>query len=337
MFSKRASGIGSGLAFVLGLITWAAPAGAARDLSVGQNPRNETPITDNSASSRGIQESSRYRIPRTVFFDEVTGRGLLVKVWINGLGPYTFALDTGAGASIISARVAAHAGVPVKQGSQNRIAGLSGIAHKELTTEVTVTSIAIGDRDNTLPATGTVLKADIFPHDIDGLLDPTEAFWPLGYVIDFPRRELSAFDPASAPLRSWQGPGEGAIVPWVREANGRRPYVSLSNGDRALIDTGTAFSLAVIDPANANTRRTSNSDRAVRDVGGGTISARPIAPQTVAIGSLMLQRIPTDLVTGAERGSPTLLGRAALRPFRIKFDPVNRLIEIAPVAGPGER
>ena len=330
MFSERARGIGSGLAFVLGLalITGAAPAGAASSLSLGATPQG--------GISSSAQLSPHYRIPRTVFFNEVAGRGLLVKLWVNGLGPYNFALDTGAGASIVSSRVASEARLPVKHGNQSTIAGLSGIPHKELITEVTVASLALGDRDNTLPATGTVLKADIFPPDIDGILDPTEAFWPLGYAIDFPGRELSAFDPGLTPLRSWQGPGEGAIVTWVREGNSRRPYVLLDNGQRALIDTGSEFGLAVTDSAGVYDRRISTG-RQVRDLGGGTISARRVAPQTIAIGSLMLQRIPTDLVTGAERGSPTLLGRAALRPFRIRFDPLNRLIEIAPVVSANER
>ncbi len=339
MFSKRASGIWSGLVFMLGLatITGAAPNGAARDLSLSLIPRHAVSPQAGALASSPAQESVRYRIPRAVFFNEVAGRGLLVRLWINGFGPYTFALDTGAGASIVSPRVAAEAGLPVKQGTQNKIAGLSGVPHREVTTEVRAASLAIGDRDNALPATGTVLKADIFPNDIDGILDPTEAFWPLGYAIDFPRRELSAFDPALTPLRSWQGPGEGAIVPWVREPNSRRPYVLLDNGQRALIDTGSEFGLALTDPAGGYDRRTSPSGRAVRDLGGGMISARRVAPQTVAIGSLILQRIPTDLVSGAESGSPTLLGRAAMRPFRIKFDPISRLIEIAPVAGAGER
>jgi hypothetical protein len=51
---------------------------------------------------------------------------------------------------------------------------------------------------------------------------------------------------------------------------------------------------------------------------------------TVAIGKLRLRNIPTDVISGAEVGAPTLLGLSALRPFRLVFDPVNRLIEIAP-------
>src|SRR5687768_11575661 len=109
VFRKCASGIRSGLACVLGLATliWAAPAGAAHNLSAGTTPRYAVTPQASALGSLPAQQPSRYRIPRTVFFNEVSGRGLLVKLWINGLGPYTFVLDTGAGASIVSARVAA--------------------------------------------------------------------------------------------------------------------------------------------------------------------------------------------------------------------------------------
>jgi hypothetical protein len=40
--------------------------------------------------------------------------------------------------------------------------------------------------------------------------------------------------------------------------------------------------------------------------------------------------VPTDLVSGTEADAPVLLGLSALRPFRLKFDPLHRLIEIAP-------
>lgn len=330
--------IASSLICVLSLATigWAAPSGAARYLSVRPHQKAKAVSRKaNAATSLSAQKPTRYRIPRSVFFSEVPGRGLLVKLWVNGFGPYTFALDTGAGASIVSSRVATQAGVIIKQGSSRRIAGLSGLPSRELISEVKVENLAVGDRDNFLPANGTVLKADIFPSDIDGILDPTESYWPLGYVIDFPRRELSAFDPGLSPLRSRREPPGGAIVPWVRDSNSRRPYVVLDDGQRALIDTGSEFGLALSD--NGTDRRTANSARAVRDLGGGTISARRVAPLTVAIGSLMLQRVPTDLVSGAERGAPALLGRAALRPFRLSFDPISGLIEIAPVARAGER
>ena len=50
-------------------------------------------------------------LPRAVRFREEEGTGLLVKAWVNGAGPYTFAVDTGAGGSLLSRRVAVEAGV----------------------------------------------------------------------------------------------------------------------------------------------------------------------------------------------------------------------------------
>ncbi|MEP6707608.1 MAG: retroviral-like aspartic protease family protein [Pyrinomonadaceae bacterium] len=249
-------------------------------------------------------------------------------LWINGHGPYNFVIDTGAGATIISSRVATQAAVAVIRNRSNKIAGLSGALSTNTAAEVRPQNLAIGDPNNFLPSNGTVLMADILPSDIDGLLDPTEGYWPLGYVIDFPGRELSSFDPALNSLQDRSEPEGGAIVPWVRDSNSRRPYVVLDDGQTALLDTGSEFGLALSDNPSVDSRRSSN--RAVRDLGGGTISARRVAPMTVAIGSLSLQRVPTDVISGAERGAPVLLGRAALRPFRISFDPISRLIEIAP-------
>jgi predicted aspartyl protease len=102
--------------------------------------------------------------------------------------------------------------------------------------------------------------------------------------------------------------------------------VQLDNGDRALIDTGSSLGLAIRDSSLPDRRNISLS----RDIGGGQISTRRVRPTTVAIGSLMLRNIPTDLISGAEADAPVLIGLSALRPFRLAFDPVHRLIEIAP-------
>jgi hypothetical protein len=45
---------------------------------------------------------------------------------------------------------------------------------------------------------------------------------------------------------------------------------------------------------------------------------------------MALRNVPTDLVYGAEMGAPIILGRDALRPFKLTFDPLNRLISISP-------
>ena len=265
-------------------------------------------------------------VPDAVGFREVAGRGLLIRTWVNGAGPFSFAIDTGAGATLLSQGVADEARVKIKSGRATSIAGLSGNAVGAH--EVSVDSLAIGESENYLPAKGTVIVTSGLPSDLDGVLDPTEAFSPLGYVIDLPRLELSAFDPRVNPVRLNQQPAEGTVVQWLKESHGRRPFVMLDNGERALLDTGSSLGFAVRENSRGDGQRI--SDYEVRDVGGGRISTRRGAPTTISIGSLTLRRIPTDIISGAEADAPVLLGMSALRPFRLRFDPVHRLIEIAP-------
>lgn len=272
----------------------------------------------------GRMIEGRPSVPRPVSFRDVSGRGLLVRTWINSQGPFNFAIDTGAGATLLSQRVAEEAGVNFNGDRAISVAGLSGASSRAH--QASIQSLAIGDRDNSLPGKGEVMVTSGLPRDLDGILDPTEAFFPLGYVIDIPRHELSAFDPQTIPVRMNSQPEEGTVVPWLRERHGRRPFVQLDNGDRALLDTGSGLGLAI--------RESGQSDREtavrVRDIGGGSISAHRVAARTIAIGSLTLRRIPTDVVSGTEADAPVLLGLSALRPFRLRLDPVHRLIEIAP-------
>lgn len=273
-----------------------------------------------------VKSSTSYRVPHAVSFREVSGRGLLVRTWVNGIGPFNFAIDTGAGATLISSRVAAESRVARASGKPASIAGLTGA--KSNAYHASVESLAIGEMENYFPGKGEVMITSGLPADLDGVLDPTEALAPLGYTIDIPRHEFIAFDPRSEAVQMNQPPLEGTVVNWVREAHGRRPFVMLDNGDRALIDTGSSLGLAMRDP-NSVSRSAASS---ARDIGGGQISTRRVSTATISIGSLTLRRIPTDLVSGTESDAPVLLGLTALRPFRLRFDPLHRLIEIAPIA-----
>ncbi len=302
------------LLLILATVGRAASSGAA--LSVAQNTRQRV---------NGRAAVAEPRIPRPASFREVSGRGLIVRTWINSAGPFNFAIDTGAGATLLSPRVADEARVTIRSGRSTSIAGLSGASISAR--NASIQTVAIGDSENYLPAKGEAMVTSGLPADLDGVLDPTEVFSPLGYVIDLPQRELSAFDPQTTPIRKKDQPAEGAVVAWLREGHGRRPFVMLDNGDRALLDTGSSLGLAIRDSGSSD-RKAPAYD--VRDIGGGQISARRVTAITITIGSLTLRRIPTDLVSGTEADAPMLLGLSALRPFRLSFDPVHRLIEIAP-------
>jgi hypothetical protein len=270
------------------------------------------------------QRPATVGLPASVSFREVPGRGLIVRTWINSVGPFDFAIDTGAGATLLSQRVADEARVTIK-GGRTSIAGLSGVSTAAHV--ASIQSLAIGDRENYLPDRGEAMIITGLPRDLDGVLDPTEAFSPLGYVVDLPQRELSAFDPRTDPIRINEQPDEGTVVRWLHEGISRRPFVALDNGDRALLDTGSSLGLAIRDKESSDRKLPAYS---VRDVGGGQISTRRVAATTISVGSLTLRRIPTDLVSGTEADAPVLLGLSALRPFRLRFDPLHRLIEIAP-------
>jgi len=263
-------------------------------------------------------------LPHSVPFREVRGRGLLVSTWINSTGPFTFAIDTGAGITIISPRVAAAAAVPVREGSGPSIAGLSGATVSAR--EGNLQNIALGDSQNRLPARTEVIVSNGLPRDLDGLLDPNEAFGQLGYSIDIPHQELSFFDPRESALSTRSQPAEGAVVSWQQQGGSRRPFVVLSTGEQALIDTGSSLGFAVRD---SNPTSPPSRSSVVHDV-GGSVSTHRVAPRTVSIGSLVLRNVPTDVISGATSDAPVLLGLNALHPFRLRFDPLHRLIEIAP-------
>ncbi|MCA1565026.1 MAG: aspartyl protease family protein [Acidobacteria bacterium] len=257
---------------------------------------------------------------------------MLARVWVNNSGPYNFAIDTGAGATIISRQVAAEARVALAGARSVALSGLSG-AQGVQGREAAPGSLAIGAPENLLPGRGLAIVTDALPSDLDGVLDPTESYWPLGFTINLSGETISAFDPRATPLRGLAPPPGGAIVQWLFDGSSRRPFVSLDVGRRALLDTGSGFGLAISETAARSFGIVSTRGReraGVRDLGRGNISARRVEPITIQIGSLVLRRIPTDLLSGAASGAPVLLGRDALRPFEISFDPVSRLIRLRP-------
>jgi predicted aspartyl protease len=299
-----------------------------------------TPANAGAARSRLWQGEAAGRVgtalPAAVGFRESGSRGLLVRTWVNGAGPFTFALDTGAGATLLSSRAASAARVEVEAGGRGIvIGGLSG-ARAGGAKKAFVRTLALGARENLLPARGLFVVAPGLPEDVDGVLDPSEAFYPLGFTIDIPAGELGFFDPRTQPLRMSAAPREGAVVPWLTEGGTRRPFVMLAEGRRALLDTGSGFGLAV-DESAARTlgiiQTEGRRGRGARDLAGGEVHARRVRAATVSVGALVLRGVPTDLLVRAEKGAPVILGRDALRPFRLTFDPVNRLIMLDPRQG----
>ncbi|OYT73549.1 MAG: hypothetical protein CFK52_01105 [Chloracidobacterium sp. CP2_5A] len=262
--------------------------------------------------------AKRAALPAPVVWRE-DRRGLRVPVWINGAGPFAFVVDTGAGLTLLSPRAASQARVTdtgrviILQG-----AGQGAGAPQRL---VAARTLAIGDADNFLPNVGRMVIAPALPADVDGALDPTEAFGEMGYELDFPNQTL-------APLSERQ-PLNGAPARWLLEPAGRRPFTRINGQEIALIDTGSSFGLAIPDAKAASFGIRSVGRPALRsaqDVAGGSFQVARVAPTKFWLGSLYLEQAPTDILYGADAAAPLLLGRDALRPFHIRFDLRRRVM-----------
>jgi hypothetical protein len=264
-------------------------------------------------------------------FREDRSAGLLVNGWINGAGPFTFAIDSGAGVSLVTRRVVSAAGLSVTKSKRELVGGLT-TAPISSNDETRGAQISLGTATNEVPGRPTLAVVPSLPGAIDGIMDPTDLFGTLAFSIDLPNRQLLAFDARSNGLDLTRPPKDGAIVRWIRTPGSNRPFVKLGDGRLALIDTGSGFGLAVIDPG-ANGRNHSN--RAVTDLGGGAVQSRAVAPTTVSIGALVLRSVPTDLLTGVPSDTPLLIGRRALYPFKITFEPSSRLIIFEPTLRSG--
>jgi hypothetical protein len=94
-----------------------------------------------------------------------------------------------------------------------------------------------------------------------------------------------------------------------------------------LLDTGSGFGLAVNQPSLGGKNHMRGN---VTDLGGGAVQSRQIAPTTVSIGALVLRGVPTDVLIGVPADTPLILGRRALYPFKVTFDPSARLIAFEP-------
>ena len=271
----------------------------------------------------------------TIRFREDDPRGLIADAWVNGAGRFEFALDTGVGTTLISSRAAEKAGIRVMSGTRVRVSGLSGLGNAT-GTEVVINSLALGDVDNVLSSHLTAIVTDSLPPGLDGILEPAEACRPYGLTLDLARNELSLFDARANPLRKADVPPDGAVVSWLSGDGSGRPFVMLDNGRRALLDTGSSLGLGIPDHVAYN-MGISGEDiappRTIKDLGAGAIRAKRVRPITVSIGTLALRNVPTDIIGSTAPDAPIILGRDALRPFLISFDPVHRLILITPSKG----
>jgi hypothetical protein len=113
-----------------------------------------------AAGCGGVSKSQSSEVPKGSLFVAIKvlkqGKQVLavVPVKIDGHGPYSFALDTGASTSLVDSQVARELRVPAT-GTKQRIAGVASVSQ---VAAITVKRWSVGDV--TLPAT-TIVEANL--------------------------------------------------------------------------------------------------------------------------------------------------------------------------------
>lgn len=297
-------------------IGWAVPSAGTAPFIAGAATRKPAVVRRPAP----LPQPARFRITRD--------RGLLLSAWINGRGPYVFALDTGAGMNLITERLVSELQLTTRSARPTKLGGLT-TARTVSNREAVINQLALGEQRNVLPSANTAVVVVSLAPGVDGILDPMDAYAPFGFAIDLPNQRIDAVDTSSNGLRRGQTTVEGAVVPWLRFGDSSRPFVRLGDGRLALVDTGSGFGLAVNerDAIIVGTRHGKRTPPPSRDIAGGTIHSRRVSPTTISIGELVLRGVPTDILFGVEDDAPVILGRDLLAPFKITFDPQRRLIE----------
>ena len=301
-------------AVALGAMVWAVPISGAAHFSAA------AAATEDARRNAPLPLPARFRLNKD--------HGLLLTAWINGKGPYVFVIDTGAGMNVVTQRVVSDAGLQVRSTNTTIVGGL-GSARTTSNREAVIKQLALGYPGNILPTNKSALVVSLLASGVDGILDPTDVYAPYGFSIDMPNQRIEVLDKSIAGVQRRQTNVEGAIVSWVHVGDNVRPFVRLGDGRLALVDTGSGYGLAVNerDAVVVGNRRRGEAREAAWDIAGGAINSRRVSPTTISIGELVLRRVPTDILFGIEDDVPVILGRAALFPFKITFDPDKQLIE----------
>jgi predicted aspartyl protease len=246
---------------------------------------------------------------------------MTVPVTINGAGPYRFLVDTGAQATVVTARVTEELGL-VPSGRATLVA----MASRTSVETITLDGLEFaGRRFNNL--TAPLLRgSDIGADGIIGL----DSLQELRVVIDFRADAITVVDAPAGNRAGYE------IVVRARRKLGQMIITDARIGGvrtAVIIDTGSWYSLG--NRALQRKLRTKNADRITyTDVAGGTLHSDSGTLAQLQIGSLGLANLPvgfTDSPAFAALGladKPALiLGIGNLRPFdRIAIDFASRRI-----------
>jgi len=265
---------------------------------------------------------------------DLNGNTTFVQVRVNGSGPYSFILDTGALASTISPDVVAKLGLPSREGGVAHGAGGAVAASRVPDVTLTVGDAALSGLElGSFPMTAIENSAG---RRIDGVLG-AEVFQRYVVELDYLKPEMTLYEP-----KGFSAAGRGKGLPLSFHDN--HPYVhagvELPGGKRIegefVIDSGSSFPLILL-PSFIEEHGLRDTVPAPlvstgRGVGGefplpiGRIAALRLGAATL---TLPVTALPSE-GWFAREGNVGNIGGAVLRRFRVTFDYSRKRVYLQP-------
>ena len=251
---------------------------------------------------------------------------LFVDVMVNGKGPYSFLVDSGADRSVIGAGLAERLDLPVEANVMVR-----GMAGTSPATTVLINTLSIGSSHIDGIVAPALPERFIGAQGIIGI----DALADQRLLLDFDKRTVIIQDSRQPQMRE-----EGEIVVTARRRKGQLIITQASvDGDRtyAVIDTGSELTIgnsAMLRRALRGRSKPPMQTISLVSVTGASFSAEVTTLAELRVGGVLLKNVtvaftdapPFDLF-GLEEYPALLLGTDLLKNFkRLSLDFRNRKV-----------
>src|SRR5215207_5193157 len=255
---------------------------------------------------------------------ELAGNEIFLRLRVNGSEPLWFALDTGAGSTVVNTMAAEALGLKLEGSHQARGAG--GNVPSAIVRGVRL-DIG-GARLDNLAVTTIALTSieNAMGHKMDGILG-YEFFRRYVVELDYENLLVSVYEPAGFEYK-----GGGESLPLAFELN--HPYVrakvAMPGRDpvegKFVLDTGSNFPLILLDSFVKEKRLAEPPAKTLKITGrgvGGEVSMPVGRTGRLLLGSYSLENPITSFPQSgwfAREGSAGNIGGAILRRFKVTFD-----------------
>ncbi len=275
---------------------------------------------------------------------ELNSNKIYLPVKVNGKGPYSFILDSGAHLNVLDTEPAKALGIAAIGTTEVRGAGDGSVqSARAKNVDLSVEGAALGKGDVEVMSVNEAISASE-GRKVDGLLG-RPFFERFVVEIDYANKKINFHDPAK-----FQYAGQGETIPLEAVAHGMgvRANLVLSNAQRVetklLIDTGWRGALSLNSPFVRDHKLTAMTATITAMIGVGIGG-----PVTDAIGRISALEIGRNIIKSpvtsfssassgilADQSFSGILGADTLRRFTVVLDYPHQRLILQPNAGFGE-